>query len=139
MDSGQTMAVIVLLIFGGVVAGGLIAVKRFAAKNIVPPVRRAKNEVVQSVTDWDKARIERYKNLPPLGQARSDIRSAKMAKYGGTVAYGVLATIVFSIAGVTGGWIVPLALGGRWVRRNWKEQSDAIQEAEQRREQILHS
>lgn len=133
MDSGQVIAFLLFLLAGGMFAAIVICLKRATTRVVVPPIRKAK----QAVADWDEARIERYNNLPDLGKARVDKRSAQIAKYGGTAAMGLGATIVFAIAGVTGGWIIPLALGGRWVAKNWKDQSNAIKEAEERRDEIL--
>jgi hypothetical protein len=123
----------VFALFGGMIGIGLIALKRATIRTVAPPIRKAH----QAVTDWDKARQERYNNLPDLGKARVDKRSAQIAKYGGTAAMGLGATIVFAVAGVTGGWIIPLALGSRWVAKNWKDQSNAIKDADERRDEIL--
>jgi hypothetical protein len=137
-DVGRAVLILTpLLILGGAIGLGVILVKRAAVKHVVLPVLQAKQEVTQTVTDWNKARIERYNNLPDLGKARADKRSAEIAKYGGTAAYGLAATIVFSCAGVFGAWLIPLAFGGRWVAKNWKEQGRAIKEADERREKIL--
>ena len=131
MESGQVMAVIMLLLFGGVLAGGIIAVKRLTVRTVTPHIRETK----QAFVDMNKARVDRYNNLPPLGQARSDKRSAQIAKYAGTGGAGVLIWILGAINPLT---LPPMIIAAYWARRNWKEQSNAIEEADQRREQILN-
>ena len=131
MDSGQTMAVLMMLLTGGFIAAGLIVLKRKAVKTIVPHVRETK----QAFVDMNKARVDRYNNLPPLGQARSDKRSAQIAKYAGTGGAGVFIWILGAINPLT---LPPMIIAAYWARRNWKEQSNAIEEADQRREQILN-
>jgi hypothetical protein len=134
MDSEQVVAVAFMVLTGCMVAAGVVFLKRVTAKTIVPPIRQAK----QSMADWDKACTQRYNNLPPLGQAREDKRIAQIAKYGGVAAYGIGGAILLSIAGVTGAWIIPLALGGRWVRNNWRDNDAAIKDADRRRDEILN-
>ena len=119
MDSGQTMAVFMMLLTGGFIAAGLIVLKRKAVKTIVPHVRETK----QAFVDMNEARIKRYNDLPPLGQARADKRSAQLAKYGGTAGAGVVGSILLAMNPVT--WI-PALIVGIWARKNWKEQYHAI-------------
>lgn len=42
MNSGQAMAVVLMLLTGGLIAAGLISLKRKAVKTIGPPIRQAK-------------------------------------------------------------------------------------------------
>jgi hypothetical protein len=131
MDAGQAVVLFILLLFGSITAVGVICVKR----TVVPPIRQAKQEVDQTLTDWNKARIERYNNLPALGKARVDKRNARIIKYGGAVS-AVGAIGIMRLINPLG--LVPMLMTGYRARRNWKEQSNAIAEADQRREQILN-
>jgi hypothetical protein len=109
----------------------LLKILRFCNKQL--KVKQAK----QDFREWDPERMRWYNNLPDLGKARVDKRQAQIAKYGGTAAYGLIATIVITCSSIAGWWSVPLFLGGRWAVRNWKEQDQGIKEADERREKIL--
>jgi len=130
----ETWQLAILLIWGAGTATALVMGKRITVKAVKPKIR----QLTQSIIGWDEAHDKRYNDLPPLGKARVDKRMAQIAKYGGTAAYGIGGAILFAVAGVTGAWIIPLALGGRWVKRNWEDQSNTIAEADRCREQILN-
>lgn len=130
MDSGQVIAFLLLLLTGCMIAAGVVYLKRATVRTAAPPIRQAKRAVI----DWDKARIERYNNLPPLGKARSDKRSAQIAKYGGTAGAVGFVWLLSLINPFT---LPRMLVAALWARRNWNEQSDSIKEADERRDEIL--
>lgn len=77
----------------------------------------------------------KYEMLPDLGKARVDKEAAEVKKYGGTAGAAVVAAVACAINPVA--WAIPLTLVGRWAYKNWKEQTNATEEADKRREDIL--
>ena len=134
MDSGQMEAMFALILTGAMFGAIIVYLRRATIKHVAPRVNRAE----QAIGDYVEKRKKQYNDLPDLGKARVDKNVALVAKYGGTALYAAAAAAVFSFAGVTVGWLIPLAFGGRFVTENWKEQSEAVKEAENRRSQILN-
>jgi hypothetical protein len=117
---------------------GVIYVNITPSTRTFPKIMKAQESIRkarQFPSDWNNARIERYNNLPALGKARVDKRNAQIIKYGGAVS-AVGAIGIIRLINPLG--IVPMLMHAYRARRNWKEQSNVIAEADKRREQILN-
>jgi hypothetical protein len=134
MDSGQMEAMFALILTGAMLGAIIVYLRRATIKHVTPRVNRAE----QAIGDYVEKRKKQYNDLPDLGKARVDKNVALVAKYGGTALYAAAIGGVLAAAGVTGGWLLPLIFSRRYVINNWKKQSGAVKEAENRRSQILN-